>query len=202
MIKKLVSFGLCLIVLACASKPKPQTATVPTDGVVMVSLWYRAARLGDVETLKRLSLDRVKQPIDGIDANGVTALMVAARNGQVEAVRFLIENGADVSRSDRDWQTPLGYAILGSADDEMRRAVAKFLIGKGADPFLSDGYGAVPIREIVGLGYIDIVKSVNFTDKVPCDRVAPRRGDDTIVEVARKNEQHEIVKYLQSIGCQ
>jgi len=200
-IQKLLVVALCLTVLACASKPKAQPAAVPTDGVVVVSLWYRAARLGDVETLKRLSEDREKQPIDRIDGNGVTALMVASRNGQVDAVRFLLANGADAKRADKDWQTALSYAVLGSADDDKRKTVTRLLLEGGADPFLSDGYGAVPVREIVSLGYLEIVKTLNFTDKSPCDRALPRKGDDSIVELARKSEQDEIMKYLQSIGC-
>ena len=146
MIRKLLVFALCLSALSCASKPKAQAPPVPTDGVIVVSLWYRAARLGDVETLKRLSEDREKQPIDRIDGNGVTALMVASRNGQVDAVRFLLANGADVKRADKDWQTALGYAVLGSADDDKRKTVTGILLENGADPFLSDGCGAVPVR--------------------------------------------------------
>ncbi len=202
MIQKLLVVALCLTVLACASKPKAEAPpAVPTDGVIVVSLWYRAARLGDVETLKRLSEDREKQPIDRIDGNGVTALMVASRNGQVDAVRFLLANGADSKRADKDWQTALSYAVLGSADDDKRKAVTRLLLENGADPFLPDGYGAVPVREIVSLGYLEILKTLNFTDKSPCDRALPRRGDDSIVELARKSEQEEVMKYLQSIGC-
>lgn len=203
MIRALLVFALCLTAMACASKPKASVPPPagPTDGVILVSLWYRAARLGDVETLKRLSEDREKQPIDRVDGNGVTALMVASRNGQLEAVRFLLESGADAKRADKDWQTALGYAVLGSADDDKRRAVTKLLLEHGADPFLPDGFGAVPVREIVSFGYLDIVKSLTFTDRTPCDRVAPRKGDDSIVEVARKSEQEEVVQYLQSIGC-
>lgn len=214
MIRNALILFACLLLLACASKPKDAlkdaltpaptaaSASVPTDGVVVVSLWYRAARLGDVETLKRLSADREKQPIDHIDGNGVTALMVAARSGQVEAVRFLLANGADVKRSDREWATALGYCVLGAADDDKRMAVAKLLIENGADPFLPDGFGAVPVRELVSLGYLEIVKTLNFKESFACDRAKAPRGDESIVELARKSEQPKLVQYLQSIGCQ
>jgi ankyrin repeat protein len=50
-------------------------------------------------------------PIDGLDAQGLTALHHAARGGQLEAVRALVEHGASLTiRDPRYGGTPLGHA--------------------------------------------------------------------------------------------
>jgi ankyrin repeat protein len=62
-------------------------------------------------------------------ANGTTPLMVAAASGEVEAVKVLIDNGADVNATDGvRAQTPLMYAAASN-----RAAVITLLASKGAD---------------------------------------------------------------------
>lgn len=61
--------------------------------------------------------------------NGTTPLMAAAASGDVDAVRVLIENGADVNAKDGvRQQTPLMYAAASN-----RAAVITLLVSKGAD---------------------------------------------------------------------
>ena len=47
------------------------------------------------------------------DASGRTVLMWAARGGDVEMVRFLLDNGADIHAQDASSRTVLMYAGLG-----------------------------------------------------------------------------------------
>ena len=61
--------------------------------------------------------------------NGTTPLMVAAASGEVEAVRVLLDNGADANAKDGvRGQTPLMYAAASN-----RPAVIELLASKGAD---------------------------------------------------------------------
>jgi ankyrin repeat protein len=61
--------------------------------------------------------------------NGTTPLMVAATSGDVDAVRVLIDNGADVNAKDGvRLQTPIMYAAAAN-----RAAVITLLASKGAD---------------------------------------------------------------------
>lgn len=61
--------------------------------------------------------------------NGTTPLMVAAASGEVDAVKVLVEHGAEVNAKDgvRE-QTPLMYAAASN-----RAAVIDYLVSKGAD---------------------------------------------------------------------
>jgi uncharacterized protein len=61
--------------------------------------------------------------------NGTTPLMAAAASGELEAVRVLVDHGADVNGKDGvRQQTPLMYAAASN-----RAAVIAFLASKGAD---------------------------------------------------------------------
>jgi ankyrin repeat protein len=62
-------------------------------------------------------------------SGGFTALLFAARVGDVDLARMLLENGADVNETAADGSTPLIVAALRG-----HVAVAKFLLDRGADP--------------------------------------------------------------------
>lgn len=56
-------------------------------------------------------VEQVEVDINSIvDIRGSTALIVAAKNGDLSEVRILIERGANVNAADRDGITALGYA--------------------------------------------------------------------------------------------
>jgi ankyrin repeat protein len=72
---------------------------------------------------------------------GMTALLIAARDGHAEAVRALVESGANVNRvSAGDQSTPLVIAIANGHYD-----VAVFLLNHAADPNLATIDGLAPL---------------------------------------------------------
>jgi ankyrin repeat protein len=76
---------------------------------------------------------------NSITPGGLTALHHAARQGHVEAVRALVEGGADVDRvSGQDNWTPLLIATTNGQWD-----VAMLLIEKGANPNIANGAAGV-----------------------------------------------------------
>jgi len=72
---------------------------------------------------------------------GLTALLLAARDGRLEAARALVESGADVNEASAgDRTTPLVMAAING-----HWAVAKFLAEHGANPNLANSDGLAPL---------------------------------------------------------
>jgi ankyrin repeat protein len=72
---------------------------------------------------------------------GMTALLVAARGGHIEAARALLDAGADVNQpSAGDKSTALVTAIISGHFD-----MAKFLLDRGADPNGANQDGLAPL---------------------------------------------------------
>ena len=75
--------------------------------VAVEDIFY-ASVVGDIELLKR-SLEEGAN-VDQIDEDGSTPLMLAAVNGQKDAVEFLLRKGADPSRKDREGRSAASMA--------------------------------------------------------------------------------------------
>lgn len=89
-----------------------------------------------------------------VEQGGYTPLLFAARMGDVDSGRILLENGADLND-----KAPLGTSALVIAAHSGHRAFAELLLEKGADPNAMDaGYGALHIA--VQRGDTELVKSL------------------------------------------
>ncbi|CAM8969700.1 unnamed protein product [Rhodiola kirilowii] len=69
-----------------------------------------AARYDDIEDI--VSLSSLGVPLDSKDSQGRTALHMAAANGHLQIVEYLICNGVDVNASNIEDNTPLHWACL------------------------------------------------------------------------------------------
>ena len=76
----------------------------------MRSDWERAARVGDLAVLIELASSGVD--VDARDRYGQTALMLAARGGHPDAVRWLAAHGADLNHSAKFGLTALMLAVV------------------------------------------------------------------------------------------
>jgi uncharacterized protein len=76
----------------------------------------------------------------------MTALMYAAREGSVAAVRVLAEGGASLNLTDPDGTTALLLAIINSHYD-----TAAVLLDKGADPNIADSVGMAALYAAVDM---------------------------------------------------
>ncbi len=74
-------------------------------------------------------------------SGGLTALLLAARDGHTEAVTSLLDAGADVNQASAgDRTVPIVMAIINGHFD-----TAKFLLDHGANPNLANNDGLVPL---------------------------------------------------------
>lgn len=89
-----------------------------------------------------------------VEQGGYTPLLFAARMGDVESARILLENGADVND-----KAPLGTSALVIAAHSGHRPLAELLLDNGANPNGMDaGYSALHIA--AQRGDADLVKTL------------------------------------------
>ena len=73
--------------------------------------FFHAARTGDVELLKRVLANGINiNAVDSDDSRGDGALHIAIRCRKSEAIKFLLENSADVDLRNAETRTPLHEA--------------------------------------------------------------------------------------------
>lgn len=91
------------------------------------------------------------------NSNGMTLLMEASKQGDVEKIRNLIYSGADVSTRDKNGRTALMYAVRHQENND----AVKILIANGASPFTKNNFGENAI--MIATGYAknpEIVKTL------------------------------------------
>lgn len=88
---------------------------------------FDAARNGDAETIS--TFVAAGAPVNMVDAQGNSMLMLAAYHGQAETVAALIAGGADLNLANDRGQTPLAGAVFKDETD-----VVTLLVEAGADP--------------------------------------------------------------------
>jgi len=76
----------------------------------------------------------------GTGGGGLTALVFAAREGDLESARNLLDAGADVNRT-----TDYGWTPLLTATNNRHYALAEYLIERGADPNIANKGGWTPL---------------------------------------------------------
>lgn len=134
-------------------------------------LWFLCAGASAGE------LEAANAEADRVHSNGKTALMVAAKEGDNERIRELIDKGADVNRSNNNGGTPIMYAALSGKPDTVSLllergarvdavaengwtalmiasvkgyvAVARLLLERGAEPNQADVYSWTPLMRAV-----------------------------------------------------
>ena len=87
-----------------------------------------AASIGDMARLRQL-VKEYSTDIHSVESSsGMTALGYACLNGKLNAVKFLVENGADINGKYRDDKSPLILAVKGN-----HLQLVRFLCELGAD---------------------------------------------------------------------
>lgn len=125
-------------------------------------MWAASERHADVVKVllehkadwKVRSFDRETKPpklsaassISPIARGGFSALSFAAREGDIESARAMLDAGVDINYGDVDNTTALVVAIMNK-----QYSLARFLIDRGADPNVAGGYGRTALYAIVDI---------------------------------------------------
>ena len=94
----------------------------------------------------KVKVDAATMVFTALPRGGLTALMLAARQGAAEGVRALAEAGADLNAADPDGTTALNIAIINAHYD-----TAALLIEKGAGLDIGDAAGMTPLYAVVDM---------------------------------------------------
>src|SRR5262249_9105671 len=84
--------------------------------------------------------------ITPIPRGGFPALAFAAREGDIESARTMLDKGVDINYGDVDNTTALVVSIMNK-----QYTFAKFLIDRGADVNIAGSYGRTPLYAIVDM---------------------------------------------------
>ena len=128
---------------------------------------------------------------------GMTPLLFAARDGQLDAAKLLAEAGADLNNPDPNGISPLLMAVTNN-----QLPVARFLVTRGADVKAADWYGRTPLWAAVEMRNLDLRS--NATDN-GVDRAAALELIGALVDAgadvnARVKEFPPARRYMLPLG--
>jgi ankyrin repeat protein len=117
------------------------SATGKFDGRVSYSLLFGLTDLlSAIDSGDLAGIGEALKNVDDINAGqgGGTALMLSAYNGNLDAVRLLLDSGADPNIQ----ESVQNMTALMLAASEGHKDVAEFLLQRRADPNMTNSYGA------------------------------------------------------------
>jgi uncharacterized protein len=119
-----------------------------------------------VPEFPKVKVDAATMVFTALPRGGMTALMLAARQGAAEGVRALAEAGADLNAVDPDGTSALNIAIINAHYD-----VAALLVEKGAGLDIGDAAGMTPLYAVVDMKHQEPM--VNRPLPKSSDRLVP-----------------------------
>ena len=132
-----------------------------------------------VKNGKYYEIEKLLSSEDSNNIDGYDELMNAVSKGDMKALEKLIKDDTDLNKQ-YDNITPLGLAAARN-DKEM----VKFLVEKGADINLEDGYGYTPL--IIAMKYRNIGLAKDIIDLKPdLNAICSATGDTPLTYLARE----------------
>lgn len=145
-------------------KEKPRGLTIHSDA------FHRATLRGDHDLMRLLLRGNAVKEIDKRDGNMATALHIAVEQGDLTAVKILVEAGSSLSL--RDYETPLHTAIRMDHTE-----IVRYLIRKGA---------SLEITNMERKNAMDLsLRRIQVNDRFAAGILRPITGDDGDTEAAR-----------------
>lgn len=141
---------------------------------------------GNVEEVKKRTENRPRRINDRRPATGSTPLGDAAFHGNLEIVKLLIDQGADVNATNRDGNTPLLVAAF-----MCRTEVVQYLLQNGASLTHKNNRGDTPIDVVSGDwndGLATLYKGIGDATGIEVDLDRLKEARPGIAKLLRENE--------------
>lgn len=115
-----------------------------------------AARIGDVEELRRALKDPKRLSLTVDEETGNTPLHMACANGHLECVKLILEDpieAASLNAKNASGNTPLHWTCLNG-----HRNIVEMLIQAGADPLIENNAGLDALFEAENNGREEVIE--------------------------------------------
>jgi len=173
----------------------------------LASLVFVAAREGKLKTIKSLlgprSEDEILRVVSTKLRTGTTSLLIAARNGHLDVVNYLISScGADLEQAGSvvfDGETIEGATPLWCAAAAGHMDIVKNLLAKGAGVNKTTLTNSTPLRAACFDGHFDIVKLL--IEQGADIEIANRHGHTCLMIACYKGHLN-IVQYLLGLNAE
>jgi ankyrin repeat protein len=152
-------------------------------------------------TLWKIPVERFKLLIDyGYNVNSVktkyyhgqTPLMWACFCGKLDAVKVLLEAGADVNQKEKNGETAIISAMQSGPKDHPE--IVEYLLDHGAAPDSSSQFGHTVFLYAVENGYLSIIKKL-IAKGIDIEQADKYSGQTPLISAAYK-EKTDVVKLL------
>ncbi len=125
--------------------------------------------------------------VDAVNGLGEQALQLAAWNGHLDAVKWLIDHGASLSRAGREWSA-LHYAVFAG-----RKDVVELLVARGADVNGRAPNGSTVLMMAAREGHEDLTKRLLAAG---ADPRASNDAGETALTWAMRNKNFHIAELV------
>ncbi|HEX9242334.1 MAG TPA: ankyrin repeat domain-containing protein [Anaeromyxobacter sp.] len=155
---------------------------------------FEAATTGNARRLKTI-LGQSRKRVNDANEEGFTPLGLAAFFGHVEAVKVLLESGADVNRKEasRFQNTAVDAAVSGGHPD-----VVRVLLAAGANPNVRSEANYTTLHKAAAHGNLEVVRML--LDR-GADPTATRDGGNTPLDDAREKGHPAVAELLRERGA-
>lgn len=180
----IIFFVFAMAFAGCLS-PHQKTAILPDLDISEPTRLIEDAARGNEADVKALLVASEKP--DQANSQGITALMVAARKGQLGVMQLLLSAHANVASVDEQGSTALHYAVLGN-----QARAAELLLQYHAPVDVKDGFDLTPLMLATRFADYTTVKAlirgkanVKITDENGWTALlfAVSRGDGDIFDI-------------------
>ncbi|RDB31307.1 ankyrin repeat domain-containing protein [Candidatus Similichlamydia laticola] len=133
----------------------------------------------------------------GVDRYGNSLLHLAALNGDIEAVEFLIEKGLSYSAQNRKGRTAFHSATL-----SRNLSLMLLLLDSGADPLQQDRFSESPLFLAARLGCRSFLEAILGVRKLRSERFLKEtnRAGQSLLHYAALHNGADLANYLISLG--
>jgi len=142
--------------------------------------FFAAARLGELDGLRTIFSNYPELLDAKDDRDGATALILAAENGHLRPVKFLVENKADIFETDSADRTAL-YAAAQAG----RALIAEYLVEEGLDPEDKGDVNLSPIGIAEAKGFSSIAEIMRSARVAYLEEEALKRADEAAAQAEK-----------------